>query len=109
MLASVAIAHTCIRVRVRMRKTLHACADDLGIRLGDGVYVACIGPSFETPAEIRAFGCVFPSDLVVVKPPSVRCLSEYSVDRSPFRDRFYRPDRADYWAPTSSECRPLEK
>lgn len=40
----------------RIRKELHDCANELDIFLGDGVYVACMGPSFETPAEIRAFG-----------------------------------------------------
>lgn len=35
--------------------TLHAVADDLKIDLKAGVYLATTGPSFETPAEIRAF------------------------------------------------------
>jgi xanthosine phosphorylase len=39
-----------------LRTTLHATADELGIPLADGVYLAVSGPSFETPAEIRAFG-----------------------------------------------------
>ena len=34
---------------------LHAAADELGTPLHDGVYLAVSGPSFETPAEIRAF------------------------------------------------------
>jgi xanthosine phosphorylase len=38
-----------------LRATLHATAADLGIELADGVYLAVTGPSFETPAEIRAF------------------------------------------------------
>jgi xanthosine phosphorylase len=38
-----------------LRAILHATADGLGIPLGDGVYLAVSGPSFETPAEIRAF------------------------------------------------------
>jgi xanthosine phosphorylase len=38
-----------------MRARLHAAADALGIGLHDGVYLAVAGPSFETPAEIRAF------------------------------------------------------
>jgi xanthosine phosphorylase len=38
-----------------LRATLHATADELGIPLADGVYLAVSGPSFETPAEIRAF------------------------------------------------------
>ena len=38
-----------------LRERLHAAADALGIELRDGVYLAVAGPSFETPAEIRAF------------------------------------------------------
>lgn len=35
---------------------LHAAARDCGLRLETGVYLAISGPSYETPAEIRAFG-----------------------------------------------------
>jgi purine-nucleoside phosphorylase len=38
-----------------LRETLQNCARDLGITLPEGVYLAAHGPSFETPAEIRAF------------------------------------------------------
>ena len=38
-----------------LRAELHASADELGIELAEGVYLAVSGPSFETPAEIRAF------------------------------------------------------
>jgi xanthosine phosphorylase len=38
-----------------LRAALQASANVLGIDLGEGVYVAVTGPSFETPAEIRAF------------------------------------------------------
>jgi len=38
-----------------LRGELRAAADGLGIALGEGVYLAVSGPSFETPAEIRAF------------------------------------------------------
>jgi purine-nucleoside phosphorylase len=38
-----------------LRRALHATADSLGIALAEGVYLATAGPSFETPAEIRAF------------------------------------------------------
>jgi xanthosine phosphorylase len=38
-----------------LRAGLHAAADHAGTPLHDGVYLACPGPSFETPAEIRAF------------------------------------------------------
>jgi xanthosine phosphorylase len=34
---------------------LHAGGLELGIELAEGVYLATAGPSFETPAEIRAF------------------------------------------------------
>jgi inosine/guanosine/xanthosine phosphorylase family protein len=34
---------------------LRASAAELGIGLAEGVYLAVSGPSFETPAEIRAF------------------------------------------------------
>jgi len=38
-----------------LRAGLHAAAAELGTPLHDGVYLACTGPSFETPAEIHAF------------------------------------------------------
>jgi xanthosine phosphorylase len=38
-----------------LRATLRDTARELGIALGEGVYLAISGPSFETPAEIRAF------------------------------------------------------
>jgi xanthosine phosphorylase len=39
----------------RLLDALRASARDLGIALAEGVYLAVGGPSFETPAEIRAF------------------------------------------------------
>ncbi|MEA2245809.1 MAG: purine-nucleoside phosphorylase [Solirubrobacteraceae bacterium] len=39
----------------QLRAGLRAAADELGTQLGEGVYLAVSGPSFETPAEIRAF------------------------------------------------------
>ena len=38
-----------------LRRRLHAAGAAEGIALTDGVYLAVTGPSFETPAEIRAF------------------------------------------------------
>jgi purine-nucleoside phosphorylase len=38
-----------------LRAALHEAARELQVRLLDGVYLAVSGPSFETPAEIRAF------------------------------------------------------
>jgi xanthosine phosphorylase len=39
----------------QLRARLHAAAAALDIDLADGVYLATPGPTFETPAEIRAF------------------------------------------------------
>jgi xanthosine phosphorylase len=38
-----------------LRAALRSVADDLGIGLAEGVYLAVTGPSFETAAEVRAF------------------------------------------------------
>ncbi len=38
-----------------LRYKLHTAAGAMQIRLAEGVYLATAGPSFETPAEIRAF------------------------------------------------------
>jgi purine nucleoside phosphorylase len=38
-----------------LRDELQAAARELGLPLAAGVYLAVSGPSFETPAEIRAF------------------------------------------------------
>ena len=38
-----------------LRGELRAAAVELDITLYEGVFVACLGPNFETPAEIRAF------------------------------------------------------
>jgi xanthosine phosphorylase len=38
-----------------LRQILQKAAEDLGIELKEGVYLATAGPTFETPAEIRAF------------------------------------------------------
>jgi purine-nucleoside phosphorylase len=39
----------------RLRELARQAAHDEGIGIGEGVYIAVSGPSFETPAEIRAF------------------------------------------------------
>lgn len=38
-----------------LRDLAERCAEKVGTRLCKGVYLACSGPSYETPAEIRAF------------------------------------------------------
>ena len=39
-----------------LQARLRAAARAGGVTLHEGVYLACLGPSFETPAEIRAYG-----------------------------------------------------
>jgi xanthosine phosphorylase len=39
-----------------LRAQMQAAAGDIGLTLHEGVYLALLGPSFETPAEVRAFG-----------------------------------------------------
>lgn len=40
---------------IDLRKAMHLAAQAEGVELHEGVYLAVAGPSFETPAEIRAF------------------------------------------------------
>lgn len=39
-----------------LRAHMHAAAREAGLMLHEGVYLALLGPSFETPAEVRAYG-----------------------------------------------------
>lgn len=39
----------------KLREKAEKCAKELGISIKNGVYLGCTGPSYETPAEIRAF------------------------------------------------------
>jgi xanthosine phosphorylase len=38
-----------------LQQTIRGCAREIGVALSEGVYVALLGPCFETPAEIRAY------------------------------------------------------
>lgn len=38
-----------------LREIAKGCAEKMGIEFREGVYLGCSGPSYETPAEIRAF------------------------------------------------------
>ncbi|MCX8109039.1 MAG: purine-nucleoside phosphorylase, partial [Verrucomicrobiae bacterium] len=40
---------------VELRRFFRAAARECGVRIRSGVYIAVSGPTFETPAEIRAF------------------------------------------------------
>lgn len=39
----------------QLRQQLHAAGDAVGVTMTEGVYMGVLGPSFETPAEIKAF------------------------------------------------------
>lgn len=39
----------------KLREVAFNCAEKLNMKLQQGVYIGCTGPSYETPAEIRAF------------------------------------------------------
>lgn len=39
----------------QLREKAEKCAKELGMIIKKGVYIGCTGPSYETPAEIRAF------------------------------------------------------
>jgi purine-nucleoside phosphorylase len=39
----------------RLRGRLHAAGEAEGVPLAEGVYVGLVGPSYETPAEVRLF------------------------------------------------------
>jgi purine-nucleoside phosphorylase len=42
----------------RLRRLAHEAAHAMSFRLDEGVYLSVLGPSFETPAEIRAFAAM---------------------------------------------------
>ena len=39
----------------KLRALMHEVAKEEGVRYTDGVFLSGLGPSFETPAEIRAY------------------------------------------------------
>ena len=39
----------------KLRELAKKCSESTGVEIKEGVYIACTGPSYETPAEIRAF------------------------------------------------------
>ena len=57
-----------------LRDRLTRAAERLDIKLRDGVYVGCLGPSFETPAEIRAYARLGGDAVGIVAEPGQRPL-----------------------------------
>jgi len=66
----------------RLRETAHRVARANGIPLADGVYVGLVGPSYETPAEVRmlerlgadAVGMSTVLEVVAARARGIRCL-----------------------------------
>jgi purine-nucleoside phosphorylase len=78
-----------------LSRLLHRAARQCGMRLGTGVYLAVSGPSYETPAEIRAFArlgadaigmSTVPETIVArqcgLKVAAVSCIANLAAGRS---------------------------
>lgn len=64
-----------------LRRQLHAIARQIGVRLEEGVYAGLLGPSYETPAEVRmlerlgadAAGMSTVPEVIVARAMGMRC------------------------------------
>jgi xanthosine phosphorylase len=56
-----------------LRQQIHSCAKTLNCKLHEGVYFGVLGPSFETPAEIRAFKLLGAEVIGMSTIPEVLC------------------------------------
>ncbi len=73
-----------------LRALARSVARDLGIRLEEGVYVGLLGPSYETPAEVRmlerlgadAVGMSTVPEVLVARSRGIRCLG-FSIITNP--------------------------
>jgi len=63
-----------------LRELAHACAARLGQSLREGVYIAVTGPSYETPAEIRAFRTLGADAVGMSTVPEVICARNCGMD-----------------------------
>ncbi len=62
-----------------LRKMARDVARDLGIKLQEGVYMALSGPSFETPAEIRAYRTLGADAVGMSTVPEVIAMSHMNI------------------------------
>ena len=62
-----------------LRKVARGVAKDLGIKLQEGVYMALSGPSFETPAEIRAYRTLGADAVGMSTVPEVIAMSHMNI------------------------------
>ena len=70
-----------------LRKLARAVARDAGIRLEEGVYAGLLGPSYETPSEVRmleklgadAVGMSTVPEVLVARSRGIRCLGFSSI------------------------------
>ncbi len=66
-----------------LRRQMHDCARALGIRLEEGVYAGLLGPTYETPAEVRmmerlgadAVGMSTVPEVIVARAMGMRCVA----------------------------------
>jgi len=63
----------------QLRADMHAAADELGIDLGEGVYLALSGPTYETPAESRAFRVLVADAVGMSTVPEVLAMSHMGI------------------------------
>ena len=62
-----------------LRKLAKEVAKDLGLKLQEGVYLALSGPTFETPAEIRAFRTLGADAVGMSTVPEVIAMSHMNI------------------------------
>ncbi len=100
-----------------LRRQLHKIANELGIRLEEGVYAGLLGPSYETPAEVRmlerlgadAAGMSTVPEVIVARAMGMRCVA-VSCITNPGAGLSPEPiDHADVIAVTKVAARDFER
>jgi purine-nucleoside phosphorylase len=75
---------------LELRRVAREAAGEAGVRLEEGVYVALLGPSYETPAEVRmlqrlggdAVGMSTVPEIIVARARGIKCLG-FSIVTNP--------------------------